>query len=326
VVRDEGDSWGTGCTSYRDVAGTFKRRSAPKIVERGPVRTITESVWFYRKSRLVVLTIVYPDWPVVEFRMRLLWNEERRRLKLAIRSAFRAEEILCEIPGGAIVRPADGEEHVHGRWCVAEGEIGGMRLALGIVHPGFHGLDFKDGEIRLSVLRSAAYCHERGLKIGPRPVRKYMDLGVHDFRILLTAGAPDEVKRRLSGLADWLAAPPAVYAHLPIDIGKRSRPKITGEARAGALSAKAAAGMREIFDIQPENIRLSSLKRSEDGKALVIRLQETAGVATKARLALAPASRMGPGTCRVAVDFEPFEMKTLRAERSGRLRPAPLLD
>ncbi|MBM3294697.1 MAG: hypothetical protein FJY82_09250, partial [Candidatus Aminicenantes bacterium] len=151
VVKDEGDSWGTSCGSYRDVVGTFKIRGSAKVVERGPVRKITESVWFYRQSRLVVLTIVYPDWPVIEFRMRLLWNEERRRLKLVIPSAFRSEEILCEIPGGAIRRPADGEEHVHGRWCVAEGEIGGMRLALGIVHPGFHGLDFKDGEIRLSV-------------------------------------------------------------------------------------------------------------------------------------------------------------------------------
>jgi alpha-mannosidase len=326
VVKDEGDSWGTDCRSYRETEGTFKRQGAPIVVEEGPVRTITESVWLFKKSRIVAQAIIYPDWPVIEFRMRLLWNEERRRLKLAIPTVFRAEGILCEIPGGAIVRPADGEEHVHGRWCMAEGEVGGMPLALGIVHPGFHGLDFKDGEIRLSVLRSAAYCHERGFKIASRPVRKFMDLGVHDFRILLTAGAPDDVKRRLSGLADWLAAPPAVFAHLPIGIrGQSPRRKIAGT-QTGVSSGLAASEKAEIASIRPGNIRLAALKRSEDGKALLIRLQETAGIPTRARLEVAPRANSRSKTRRFSVLLRSFEMKTLRFDRSSRVRPAPLLD
>jgi alpha-mannosidase len=318
VVRDEGDSWGTGKGNYRDIEGTFKRRGAPKIIERGSVRTITESVWVYQKSRLVVQAVVYSGWPILEFRMRLLWNEERRRLKLVIPTVFRAPGMLCEVPGGAIVRPADGEEHVHGRWCLAEGEIGGMPLALGIVHPGFHGLDFADGEIRLSVLRSAAYCHERGFKLADRPVRKFMDLGVHDFRILLTAGAPDEVKRRLSGMADWLAAPPSVYAHLPIGSARIS-PK-------NEVDPSARTGKIEILGLEPANIRLLALARSRDGKAVIIRLQETAGISTRARLEIVSCAEAKSKPRRFSVSLSPFEIKTLRFDRSGRFREVDLID
>ena len=326
VVKDEGDSWGTGCASYRDIAGMFKMRGAAKVIEAGSVRTITESVWIYKKSRLVVQTIVYPDWPVIEFRMRLFWNEERRRLKLAIPSAFWADRILCEIPGGAIFRPANGDEHVHGRWCLAEGKVGGMPLALGVVHPGFHGLDFKDGEIRLSVLRSAAYCHERGFRLAARPIRKFMDLGAHDFRMLLTAGAPDDVKGRLSGLADWLAVPPVAYAHLPVGIGTMPGARKGERIRSAPSTGGRTFETTEIVSVGPENIRLTALKRSSDGQALVIRLQETAGVATKARLDLAPSFKSGSGPLRALISLKPFEIKTLRVDRSGRIRPAPLLD
>jgi len=326
VVKDEGDSWGTECRSYREVEGSFESAGSPQVIESGPIRTITESILTFRKSRLVLRTIVYPTWPVLEFRLCILWNEERKRLKLAIPTVFRTAGLLCEIPGGAIVRHADGDEHVHGRWCLAEGEVGGTSLALGIAHAGLHGLDFKDGEIRLSVLRSAAYCHERNFKIEARPVRKFMDLGVHDIRFLVIAGAPDEIKRGLSGLADWLAAPPAVYAHLPIGIGSQSPKLKAAGTPARASSPRTADWKTEIVKVSPENIRLSALKRSSDGRALIVRLQETAGQPMKMRLTVNRLKSSPDPPVVFSSDFAAFEIRTIRIERSGACRNADLID
>jgi alpha-mannosidase len=304
LVADDGDSWGTDHWSYRDVEDVFNPQGQARIVENGPVRTVTEFGLASRRSRIVVRLMSYPDWPVLELHLRIQWNEARKRLKLAFPTGMEAARLFCEVPGGAVLRPADGQEHVHGRWCVAEGKFEGRCRAFGIAHAGLHGLDFSNGEIRLSVLRASAYCHEQGFKIGPGPERKYADLGIHDIHLALMTGAPADVRKALPGLADWLAAPPAVYAHLPF--GKRWR-----IFRAAAAAKKESPG--PVIDIAPANVRLLALKRSWDGKALVMRLQETLGRRTSGRIGIA-------GLGEIRAEFRPFEIVTLRIGRDGGVR------
>ena len=298
VIDDDGDSWGTDRWEYGKVAGEFRAAAPARVVTRGPVRTIAESVLEYGRSRIVMQSLSYPKWPVREWRFRIEWNEERRRLKLAFQTGLEGPSILAEVPGGAIVRPADGREHVHGRWLLVEGgTAGGPKGALGIVNSGQPGFDFSGGEIRLSVLRSAAYCHEQGFALGTSPARKYADIGVHEVRLFVTAGDPEDVRRRLPGLADRMSAPPFALAHLPIGAG---------------------AGQREEFlSLEPGNVRLIALKRSADGRGLVVRLHEAAGRATRATLNAASARP-------IAIRFRPYEIKTIRIEKSGAWREIPI--
>jgi alpha-mannosidase len=304
LVDDDGDSWGSDRWSYRNVEDVFRPQRPARIVESGPVRTVTEYGLASRRSRIIVRLMSYPDWPVLELRLRIQWNEARKRLKLAFPTGMTAAGLYCEVSGGAVLRPADGQEHVHGRWCVAEDLFNGKRRAFGIAHSGLHGVDFSNGEIRLSVLRASAYCHEQGFKIGPGPERKYADQGIHDIRLALMTGAPAEVRRALPGLADWLAAPPVVYAHLPFGtFGKKS---------AAALSAKKGR-LGSIIEIAPANVRLLALKRSWDGRTLVVRMQETLGKRTSGRIGVA-------GVGEIRAEFRPFEIVTLRIDRAGGIR------
>jgi alpha-mannosidase len=86
VVEDTADSWGTGRGSYRKIAGRFRPAGRPSVIEHGPIRTVTRSILVYRNSRVVMDAVSYPRWPVLEFRFRVVWNEERRRLKLRVPS------------------------------------------------------------------------------------------------------------------------------------------------------------------------------------------------------------------------------------------------
>jgi alpha-mannosidase len=345
VVEDPGDSWGTGRGSYRKIAGRFKPAGRPLVVESGPVRTVTRSVLLFGGSRVVMDVVSYPSWPVLEFRFRVTWNEERRRLKLRVPTGLVAASLFVEVPGGAIDRPADGEEHVHGRWLVVEGRqaprrgsagtgrpaaSGGDAAAIGIASSGQHGLDMKNGELRLSVLRSSAYCHEQGFDLGTSPRGwKFADIGVHEFRLLVTAGAPASVRAMMPGLADHLAAPPAVYSHLPFDAGIAS-PKET------------------LLALKPASVRLLACKRSWDGEALIVRLQEAVGKKTKAELVVSLPEARVPGRSderghvplssgqpnrtvpslegHVPLSFSPFEIKTLRIEKDGTWREAALVE
>ena len=337
VIEDTADSWGTGRGSYRKVLGRFKPACPSRVVESGPVRTVTRSVLVYRKSRIIIDAVSYPGWPVLEFRIRVTWNEEKRRLKLRVPTRLRAIDVVCEIPGGAIRRPADGEEHVHGRWLVLEGKAGGKAAAIGLASSGQHGLDFHDGELRLSVLRSSAYCHEQGFDLdrsaaasgthteGPRlPAWKFADIGVHEFRVLVTAGSPAKVKSMMPGLADHLASPPAAYAHLPYD-------------------SRISPPVETLISSLPASVRLLACKRSWDGEALVVRLQEAVGRKTEFELRISlrrkdrgsetppepEAPRQGRGhipTVDVPLSFRPFEIKTLRVEKDGTWRAVRMIE
>jgi len=323
VIEDTGDSWGTECWSYRKIAGRFKSEGLPLVLKKGPVRTITQSAFSFKKSRIVVDLYSYPDWPVLEFRLRVIWNEERRRLKLRIPSCLAPSSVLCEVPGAAVRRSSDGQEHVHGRWLLIEGRAGGGAAALGVATSGQHGFDYQDGEVRLSVLRSAAYCHERRFKIDRVPARKFSDIGVHDVRLLVTAGPPDKVRSMLPGLADYLSAPPAVYSHLP---------------------SRSAESSAELVSLTPANIRLLACRRAWDGESFVLRLQEATGKRTRAKLSImspwaVPQVGETAGTTvetvspfasqirgkkdaspliQIPLNFRCFEIKTVRVEKDGR--------
>ncbi len=324
AVEDRGDSWGTGYSRYRRVTGRFALEpGSVRTVERGPIRTVVESILAGGSSRIVFHSIFYPSWPAVEFQLRVLWNEERKRLKLAVPTIFRHGTVVCEIPGGAISRSADGREYVFGRWAVVEGEARGRKGALAVAACGPHGLDFRDGELRISVLRSAAYCHERGFKLTRFPSRKYIDQGEQEFRFLIMAGESQEVRPTISSFADWLCGGPFALAHLPFGVslpaGQRNRiGKIeASESRANSSAVKDRPEI-SLLTFEPSNVRLTALTRSLDGRALIIRLHETCGLTTRARLNLLspPAS--------IDLAFRPFEIKALRMEKSGSWREIDL--
>jgi hypothetical protein len=133
-----------------------------------------------------------------------------------------------------------------------------------------------------------------------------MDQGVHEFRLLVIAGAPGDVASRVAGLADWLNAPPWAVAHLPF-----------GTESAAETSIDPAAS--DWLLLAPAGVRLTALKRSADARALILRLHETRGVETPAIVAVARPR------VRIEILFQPYEIKTLRLERNGRWQEVDLV-
>jgi alpha-mannosidase len=105
----------------------------------------------------------------------------------------------------------------------------------------------------------------------------------------------------MPGLADHLAAPPTAYAHLPYDAESTS-PKET------------------LLALRPASVRLLACKRSWDGDALIVRLQEAVGKKTKSELVVASREAYVP------LLFSPFEIKTVRIEKDGAFREVALVE
>jgi alpha-mannosidase len=292
VVNDTGDSWGTGCWSFHDIAGYFEHdKEKYCTIEQGPVRQIEESVFHYGHSKIIYHTIRYAAFDALELHIRVHWNESRKALRLETGFNFTYPEILAEVPGGAIVRPADGQEHIQGRWLIISGTNDDS--AIGIINNGQAGMEFHEGKLLLSVLRSAAYCHEQGFALTEKPYRKFMDQGVHDLKLLIISGTKLELLEKLSTYAEYLNSPPVAYSHLPVGSKNKIAFKQFG------------------LNISPSNLRLLAVKKSENGNDLVVRIQETSGHQTTGSVKLKyPETDIEPF-------WKPYEIKTLVFNKDG---------
>jgi alpha-mannosidase len=230
VLNDTADSWGTQTMAWRDLAGSFTPDHDERIIENGEVRTIYESTLTFKQSKIGIHRIVYAGWPVTEYKIRIQWNEEQKRLKLAIPAGANSQ-ITAQIPGGTEEFQPDSQEHVHGTFLILHpatisqtSDNVNIAKHTVIAHNGLHGFDFDGQEVRLSILRGAAYCHEQGYNLQNGRSHKFMDMGIHDIRLAIWEKTevfderkmPDHSGNGPEKLAVWLNSPSLVWPHLPI--------------------------------------------------------------------------------------------------------------
>ena len=101
----------------------------------------------------------------------------------------------------------------------------------------------------------------------------------------------DAMVRSASALADWLATPPFAIAHLPFGGSGTAAGERHGDDQTDPAPDGGTDGFG-LFSLDPANVHLTACRRSWDRKALVLRLHETAGQPTQARLSLSQPLRV----------------------------------
>jgi len=312
AVNDPGGAWGTGFSAYRDVAGAFRfiddeetgrllqgapsRSHAINIVERGPIRTIAESLLRWGRSSVLMRYVLWHDKPCLDVEMRVHWDERRRMLKLAVPLDLPVTGAVAGIPFGAINRPVDGQEHVFNGW-VASLCAGGHAVAF--LTGSQHGFDMTPEELRLSLLRSVVPSHWTGAPPGPRAY-PFLDLGQRDFVLRVISGPSRDILACASLECDLLRMPLDAIAAIP-STQTRAAPRV------------AAPGPLVLSDTR---IALAAIKRAQTGDAWVVRLYNTTAAAAPCVIRFLDYSP-------IEAPFGPYQVKTWLA-KDGRLVPCDL--
>jgi alpha-mannosidase len=318
VVRAaNADPWGMGLRGFRQTAGRFRLMTgrtaawltaagdetvAPvRVVEDGPVRTVVESLFVHGHSYICQRYKICRTDPEVELETRVLWNEKDRMLKLRVPTSWPDSVCLGQVVFGREELAANGDESVSQKWQAVVSR--GRGLALTVINDRTYGSDFLNGELRLSLLRSAAYAADPGslerLRSGDRFIPR-QDQGEHVFRFWIRGGPAEERLAAVDREALARNEVPMALSFFPPGTGRKCR----------------AAAV-----LEGEAVQMTALKKAEDGDDLVIRLFEPTGRPRTAILSLPWAE------ARTEVRLEAFEIKTLRYEaRSGRFRETNLLE
>ena len=274
VIEDYPDPWGMKVRGFRNVVGAFELMSAEesaefagvslprlepvRVIEDGPVRTVIEALFSYGHSALCVRYKVPKAGTEIEVEVRVCWMEKDRMLKLSIPTAFADGQCIGQVAYGVEKYQRTGEENVAQKWLgILSAD---NKNALTVINNGTYGFDCERGEIRLSLLRSAA--HSGHPVADDIPIVRQdrfearIDQGERIFRFWINAGPAEE---RLAVMdREALAKNEAPFAFCARPSGKGTRP-LPG------------------IGLSDRTIQLNALKMAEKHNWLILRLFEPTG-------------------------------------------------
>jgi alpha-mannosidase len=225
------------------------------------------------------------------------WHEQQKMLKLRFPINLSSAVATYEIPYGFIQRPTNGIEFPGQSWVDLTGSAGQepQTYGMSLLNDSKYSFDIQNNEIGLTVLRSPIYAHHNPAVPQPGIQYNYIDQGVQHFAYILLPHAGNwqkagTIKRALE------------LNQLPI--------ALASTIHHGSLPASAS-----FLSVDRENIIVSVIKKAEDGDGLILRIYETAGYDTQAKIHLPFLHRA------FQVDFKPCEIKTFLIPFNAALPP-----
>ncbi len=247
------DTWAHGIEFFKDRVPCEVKGSA-KIIEEGPVRATVRSVQTFGESRIIRDYSIYRDSDYVDVKVMIDFHEKFRILKFAYPVNCNDPKAYCKIPFGSIERPTNGSESVSGDWIALAGEGDGIMIAT----DSKHSFDAENNELSLTVLRSAIFADHYGAR---DEFCQFQEQGEHFFSYRISPFTTfGEAERQ----AQELQNPPIV---------------IMETFHKGALPEQFSG-----ISVSHSNILVTAVKMNEDGEGIILRLFETDGRDTCAKI------------------------------------------
>lgn len=224
------------------------------------------------------------------------WREKHKMLRIQAQPAIHAREVTCEVQFGLIRRPTHGNTS----WDAAKFEFAAHRF-----------IDLSQPGGGFAVLNDCKYGHsvhgnrmEVNLLRSPADVDKDADFGHHEFTIAFLPHEGPLEESNVLREAHALNAPVRVFP----------------------LETKPAFTEGWFFRVDSHSVKLETVKQSQDGNGLILRLYETMGQNAPAVLHSAQPwdkliecnlleESLGetiPAAGQMQLSFKPFQIRTFR--------------
>ena len=238
-----------------------------ELIENGPLRSTIRITRHWSNSKFVQQIVLYAGMPRVDIVNDIDWHETHILLKAAFPLAAAGPAATYEIPYGTIERPTTRNNSVEAakfevpaiRWA----DLGDGSHGFSLINNSKYGYDSRGNVLRLTLLRSPTEPDPNADR-GPQHFTYSLYPHAGTWRQALTMRRGYEFNYLLSAFQ--------VEPH-------------TGELPPAYC----------FFRIEPSNLVLTAIKKSEDGDNLILRFYETAGKQSMARIIL-PAGATGAET------------------------------
>jgi alpha-mannosidase len=323
VMDDDYDSWGNTTRSFRNLIARFQLMRADqvaaysgnecsptlapvRVIEDGEVQTVVEALFQYRDSKLTRRLHLPKQGTEIRVSVKVSWDEPMKALKLPIVTRFPDAKYFGQTMFGRDELENDGGEAVAQRWTCLASES--ENRAVSIVNLGTYGSDCKDGEARLTLLRSPGYsagCSDfsrrKPLVMEQDRANDFIDLGRREFTFFLNFGPMDERLDSVDNEAAIANEAPYALSSYPSGEGDPIRP---------------------LIEVAHGNVQLTAFKPSvAQVGSYVIRLFEPTGSAQEVSV------RLPCLDLQYTSFLAPFEVATLLLDPEKRtIAPTTLME
>lgn len=268
VSEDLSDTWSMHITGYTKPLGRFSQARSVQI-EDGPLRWCVKICRTYQASTLEQEIRLFEDSDIIECRNHVNWQQPRCVLKMLIPSPYTSFRVNRGLAFGSDSVPEERHEFCFQNWLLIEptsastkGPTHGVAILAG---PGLHAADVTERGVRLTIVRSPIYCHEElNQSYTPGVRHETMDLG--------------ESRSAFALLPLWESVHPAELVdraqHLSTGICS-----ITTDSHEGTLACTG-----QLLRVEPNHVAITAIKPAESSEGVIVRLWETAGRPTTAKL------------------------------------------
>jgi alpha-mannosidase len=305
VIKDYPDPWGMKVRSFRNVLGSFNLMTKKeavrfagvseseldpiRIIEDGPVRTVVEALFEYNHSSICLRYMIPKKSSEFGVEVRVLWAEKDRMLKLSVPTSFKKGDCRGQVAYGFEEFTREEEELVAQKWV---GVVSSDKnYALTVINNGTYGFDFSNGELRHSLLRSAAYAAHP--VDGKRPIvppdrfEPRIDQGERVFRFWIKGGETQERLSQVDREALIKNESPMALSWFPPEKREKTLPSVS---------------------VSGDAVQVTSVKMAEENKWLLIRLFEPTGEERKTGVSV-PCLHLS-----FEVKLQGFEIKTMAVD------------
>ncbi|MEO5928618.1 MAG: glycoside hydrolase family 38 C-terminal domain-containing protein [Candidatus Kapaibacterium sp.] len=266
AINDPTDTWGHGVERFDDIIGTFGGAEV-RLVENGPTHATVRVVSRWRGSWMQQDFRLHRDSVKIHAAVKIFWGETGTMLKLRFAAAVAEPMASCESAYTITTKPCNGIERPKGSWCAIHERSGAS--GIGIIDNAKHGFSADGSILSITLLRSPSYATHDPHPFHPNEDLDVLDQGIQRFSYIISPILSPGWREGLSRDAAMLNAPLFVQfesAHK----GAEGTPKRTF---GGVI-------------VEPGNVMMTVLKRSEDDCGWIARLYESGGVESAASLSI----------------------------------------
>lgn len=300
IINDPSDTWSHDVKSFNEEIGAFGN-AVIKTTENGPLRATIRVKTTYNASTLTTDWSLTAGSPYIEANVMLDWHEKLKMLKFSFPVNIDAPVATYEVPYGHIIRGINGDEDPGQRWIDLTGTGNGMTYGLAVINDSKYGYSVNGNDMRVSVARSAVFAHHRPRKLDMNEEHIWMDQGIQSFRMMLVPHSGTWQENNIPRISEELKVPVKVVYQ--------------GIHRGGMLTSDS------FISVEPENVMITAVKHSEDGKGIVVRCVETSGVKVNGKIDFRFVRKKWNGS------FNPCEIKSIFINpANGEIREVNMLE
>jgi alpha-mannosidase len=291
VIEDKSDTWAHDIASFRTKLGRPAFVSS-KVVEDGPVTRVTRQTMRWQNSDIILDIAEFTATDALELRFVINWREHEQILKLEIPTRLTSPRIFAKVPGAVIQRKTDGNEEPYQDWVALQGSVAEREYTIALANNQTYSYDCMDGTLRTILVRSAPYARHNPNPVEIGGIQTWQDQGRQERRF-------------------WLLGCTGPYQNLALDrraFDLQSPAEYVMDSRhKGSLPRE-----QSFVAIEPNNVEVLSIKRSEQGNNIIFRVQERSGVPTRAHISC-PSLKVD-----AQISLSPWEIKTISVQADKR--------